>query len=144
MKKNKFFPVLGMVLSPILAMFVGIGWYLVIAFVELPVDDYTGLRLFLFGEILLAFLFPIWFAWYATKHTKFTILPALYSAVVCILPLSNIIIQESKDGISYYERDFFLGLTIFVGWNCFCFAVMRLIRFIKKKHIKSCRTSSGE
>ena len=78
-EKNKFFPVLGMVLSPILAMFVGIGWYLVIAFVELPVDDYAGLGLFLFGEILLAILFPIWFAWYATKHTKFTILPALYS-----------------------------------------------------------------
>ena len=47
------------------------------------------------------------------------------------------------DGINYYERDFFLGLAIFVGWNCFCFAVMRLICFIKKKHIKSCRTSSG-
>lgn len=136
MKKIKFFPVLGMVLSPILAVFVGFGWYLVLTFIELPVDDYAGLGLFLYGEFLLAFLFPIWFAWYATKHTKFVILPALYSAVVCISPLSNIIIQELKDGITYYERELFLGLTIFVGWNIFCFVVMRLIRFIKRKQME--------
>ena len=143
MKKNKFFPVLGMVLSPILGMLFILGVFLAAAYSDLP-GEYTGLGIMLWGTFLIVFLFPIWFAWYVTKHIKFVILPSLYTTAIFIIPFVNLLVGMIGDGITYQESGILSIIPIFFVWNVFWFAVMRLIRFIKTKHIKSCRTSSGE
>jgi len=126
-KKIWFYPILGSLL-----LFV---WGMACNFL-FPKGSYAGFGCALGGIFLVLSVFPIWFAWYAGRHTKLVIIPALYTAVIFLLPWSSVFIKIFREGITYYERPYVYILTAVFVWNVVCFAVMRLYRFLKSKRIQ--------
>ncbi|MBE6668585.1 MAG: hypothetical protein E7601_00085 [Ruminococcaceae bacterium] len=126
MKKTWFYPILGSLLL--------CGWFVASHFIQFPGNGYAGLEYMLLGGHLILLVFPVCFAWYASKHVKFVILPSLYVSVIFALPWIYFLIQDIKNGISYIKKSIFYVLIMFLIWNVICFSLMRLYRFLKQRY----------
>ena len=121
---------------PVIASLSVFVWYIVCLFIGSDRPD-----AFYFGAAFIVVAFPVWFAPFAAKRTRLSLIPAVYTAAVFLAPWSGAILIALNGQLSAG-----LAVPVFAVliWNFVCFVGFRILRYVKARRKKAKENKSAE